>query len=134
MRSPDWWCTVVSSAHDPSQSDQLVPTRTNCKFHKSLLSRSDHCRMKLLYQVGSRGQFFHNLDYRTFGCRRPIKMSLLCQLQMTLPRGYAGGVWGDGSAHERWGAAAARGAAGFESRKIDRRSGGAAARARTPLG
>jgi hypothetical protein len=44
-------------------------------------------------------------------CRRPIKMSLLCQLEMTLPGGFPGGVWGDGSADERWGAGAARGAA-----------------------
>src|SRR6516162_11408143 len=65
-------------------------------------------------------------------CRRPIKMSLLCQLQMTLPEGFPGGVWGDGSADERSGAAAARGAAGVESGKIDGRSGGAAARARAP--
>ena len=26
------------------------------------------------------------------------KMSPVCQLQMTLPRGFSGGVWGDGSA------------------------------------
>jgi hypothetical protein len=57
-------------------------------------------------------------------CRRPIKMSPLCQLQMTLPGGFPGGVWGDGSADERSGAAAARGAAGFASGKIDGRSGG----------
>jgi hypothetical protein len=44
-------------------------------------------------------------------CRRPIKMSLLCQLQMTLPWGFPGGVWGDGSANERWGVAASRGLA-----------------------
>ena len=53
---------------------------------------------------------------------------------MTLPRGFSGGVWGDGSADERWRAAAARGAAGFGSRAIDERGGGTAARARTPSG
>src|SRR6516162_2579411 len=53
---------------------------------------------------------------------------------MTLPEGFPGGVWGDGSADERSGAAAARGAAGFESGKIDGPSGGAAARARAPSG
>src|SRR6516165_3838291 len=57
-------------------------------------------------------------------------MSPVCQLEMTLPREFPGGVWGDGSADERWGAAAARGAAGFGSAKIDGGSGGAAARAR----
>src|SRR5205085_12085075 len=46
-------------------------------------------------------------------CRRPIKMSPLCQLEMTLPWGSLGGVWGDGSANERWRAYAARVAAGF---------------------
>jgi hypothetical protein len=40
-------------------------------------------------------------------CRRPIKMSPLCQLQMTLPGGFPGGVRGDGSFDERWGAVAA---------------------------
>src|SRR5204862_4286000 len=29
-------------------------------------------------------------------CRRPIKMSPVCQLEMTLPWGFLGGVWGDG--------------------------------------
>src|SRR2546429_3672941 len=37
-------------------------------------------------------------------CRCPIKMSPLCHLQMTLPGGFPGGVGGDGSADERWGA------------------------------
>jgi predicted DNA-binding protein (UPF0251 family) len=36
-------------------------------------------------------------------CRRPIKMSPLCHLQMTLPGGFQEGVKGDGSADERWG-------------------------------
>jgi len=52
---------------------------------------------------------------RLFICRRPIKMSPLCQLEMTLPEGFAGVVWGDGSTDERWGADAARSAAGFAS-------------------
>ena len=30
-------------------------------------------------------------------CRRPIKMSPVCQLEMTLPGGFLGSVWGDGS-------------------------------------
>jgi hypothetical protein len=41
-------------------------------------------------------------------------MSPVCQLEMTLPRGFLG-VWGDGSADQRWRAAAARGAARFGS-------------------
>ena len=32
-------------------------------------------------------------------------MSPLCQLEMTLPGDFSGGVWGDGTADERWGAA-----------------------------
>jgi hypothetical protein len=36
-----------------------------------------------------------------------MKMSLVCQLEMTLPGGSPGGVGGDGSADERWGAVAA---------------------------
>src|SRR4051795_8250442 len=29
---------------------------------------------------------FHNISYATNGCRRPIRMSLPCQIDMTLPR------------------------------------------------
>src|SRR5271163_2242341 len=64
--------------------------------------------------------------YATFGCRRPIKMSLLCHLQMTLPWGFPGGVRGDDTADERWGAFAAGGAAGFGSAAADDRGGGPA--------
>jgi hypothetical protein len=46
-------------------------------------------------------------------------MSPACQLEMTLPGGFPGGVRGDGSADERWGAEAARGAAGFGSTAAD---------------
>ena len=45
--------------------------------------------------------------YEARVCRRPIKMSPLCQLEMTLPGGFPGGVRGDGSVDERWGAVAA---------------------------
>ena len=46
-------------------------------------------------------------------------MSPLCQLQMTLPGGFPGGVGGDGSSDERSGAFAAGGAAGFGSAATD---------------
>src|SRR5439155_7888862 len=52
---------------------------------------------------------------------------VVAHVEMTLPRGFAGGVWGDGSADERSRAAAARGAAGFGSAKIDGRSSGSVA-------
>src|SRR5215212_12087662 len=32
---------------------------------------------------------FHNHCYATLQCRCPIKMSLLCQIEMTLPGGFA---------------------------------------------
>src|SRR5215472_16472363 len=67
-------------------------------------------------------------------CRRPIKMSPLCQLEMTLPGGFPGGVRGDGSADERWGADAARGAAGFGSKATNDGGGGPAAGARASSG
>src|SRR6516162_909732 len=63
-------------------------------------------------------------------CRRPIKMSPVCQAETTHPGRLPGGVWDDGSADERWGDAAARGAAGFGSAATDDRGGGTAARAR----
>src|SRR3954467_2967608 len=33
--------------------------------------------------------FFRNRRYAVFPCRRPIKMSLVCQIEMTLPGGFA---------------------------------------------
>ncbi len=59
-------------------------------------------------------------------CRRRIKMSPLCQLEMTLPEGFSGGVGGDDTADERSGAFAAGGAAGFGSAAADERGGGPA--------
>src|SRR5512132_1862741 len=67
-------------------------------------------------------------------CRRRIKMSPLCRLEMTLPRGFPGGVRGDGSADERRGADAARSAAGSGSKTIDDRGGGAIVEARASSG
>jgi len=61
-------------------------------------------------------------------------MSPVCQLEMTLPGGYPGGVGGDGSADERWGADKARGTAGFGSATADDRGGEATAGARAPSG
>src|ERR1700752_2516368 len=80
--------------------------------------------------LSRRTLIFHIELYALNNCRRPIKMSLLCQLQMTLPWGFPGGVWGDSSADERSGAAAARGAAGFGSAGGDARGRGAVARPR----
>src|SRR5678816_2083447 len=56
-------------------------------------------------------------------------MSPLCQIGMTLPADFAGGVWGDDTADERSGAFAVRGAAGFGSRPADGPGGGAIAAA-----
>src|SRR5512134_2430491 len=61
-------------------------------------------------------------------------MSPLCQLEMTLPRGFLGGVRGDGLADERRGADAAGSAAGSGSKTIDDRGGGAIAEARASSG
>ena len=38
--------------------------------------------------------YFHNGSRALVVCRRPIKMSPLCQLEMTLPGGFPGGVRG----------------------------------------
>ncbi len=61
-------------------------------------------------------------------------MSPVCRLEMTLPRGFPGGVWGDGSADERSGVAAARDAAGFGAKAADDGSGGPAVGARAASG
>src|SRR6516225_5346193 len=71
---------------------------------------------------------------RLFICRGPIKMSPLCQLEMTLPGGSAGGIGSDGSADERWGAVAAGSAARSGSETVDDGGSGAAARARAAPG
>src|SRR5512133_1860819 len=73
---------------------------------------------------------YHNLHVLSQKCRRRIKMSPLCRLEMTLPRGFLGGVRGDGLADERRGADAARSAAGSGSKTIDDRGGGAVVEAR----
>jgi hypothetical protein len=65
----------------------------------------------------------HNHCFRNNRCRRPIKMSPVCQLEMTLPWGFPGGVEGDGAADERWGAFAAGGAAGSGSAAVDDNGG-----------
>src|SRR5499427_3862756 len=57
-------------------------------------------------------------------------MSPVCQLQMTLPGGIPGGVGGDGSADERWGAVAAGSAARFGSRTLNDAGGGSVVGAR----
>ena len=67
-------------------------------------------------------------------CRRPIKMSPVCQIEMTLPEDFSGGIRGDGTADERWGADAARGAAGFGSAPADDDGSGAASGARAASG
>src|SRR6516165_2210058 len=68
------------------------------------------------------------------GCRRPIKMSLLCQLQMTLPRGFPGGVGGAGSADEGGGDIAAGSAARSGSEAVNDAGSETAAGARAPSG
>ena len=50
---------------------------------------------------------FQKAPYALGPCRRPIKMSPLCQIEMTLPGDFPEGVWGDGTADERWRAWAA---------------------------
>jgi hypothetical protein len=52
---------------------------------------------------------------------------------MTLPGGFPGGVGGDGSTDERWGAFAAGGTAGSGSETIDERGGWVVAGARAAV-
>jgi hypothetical protein len=59
-----------------------------------------------------------------------MKMSPVCQLQMTLR--FPGGVGGDGSADERWGAIAAGSAARSGPEAVDDGGSGTAAGARDP--
>src|SRR5215471_7798576 len=77
---------------------------------------------------------FHNRCYQAEWCKRPIKMSPVCQLEMTLPGAFPGGVGGDGSADERWGAVAAGSAARFGSGSLNDAGGGSVVGARAPSG
>jgi hypothetical protein len=54
-------------------------------------------------------------------CQRIDDLILVCLIEMTLPEDFSGGIRGDGTADERWGAVAARGAAGFGSAPAGRR-------------
>jgi hypothetical protein len=65
-------------------------------------------------------------------CRRPIKMSPLCHLQMTLPGGFQEGVKGDGSADERWGLTQLEVLRDLDQRRLTTEAAGTAAGARTP--
>jgi hypothetical protein len=58
-------------------------------------------------------------------------MTPLCKVEMTLPEGFPGGLRGEGSADERWGAVASRSAARFGSETVDDGGKGAAARGGT---
>src|SRR5215472_13537526 len=77
---------------------------------------------------------FQNSQNAFDGCKRPIKMSPVCQLEMTLPGAFPGGVGGDGSADERWGAVAAGSAARFGSGSLNDAGGGSVVGARAPSG
>src|SRR3954452_7694297 len=66
--------------------------------------------------------------YETFPCRRPIKMSLLCQIEMTLPGGFAELAY-EPSVLKR---ARSNDGSGFLGRCIGRRAGAAPARRPTP--
>jgi len=61
-------------------------------------------------------------------------MSPVCQLEMTLPGGFPGGVGGDGFSDERSGIFAAGGAAGFGPKATDDDSGRPAFGARAAAG
>jgi hypothetical protein len=45
-------------------------------------------------------------------------MTPLCKVDVTLPGGFPGGVGGDGSADERWGAGAAGSAADLDQKRL----------------
>ena len=71
---------------------------------------------------------FQNVDYALFSCRRPIKMSLLCQLEMTLPGGSAELAY-EPSVLKR---ARSNNGSGFVGRCIGRRAGAALRRGSAP--
>jgi hypothetical protein len=67
-------------------------------------------------------------------CQRIDDLILVCLIEMTLPEDFSGGIRGDGTADERWGADAARGAAGFGSAPANDDGSGAASGARAASG
>src|SRR5262245_56849032 len=87
-----------------------------------------HCGLPVWWRL------LHNTGNLTRICRRPIKMSPVCRLEMTLPGGFPGGVAGDGSSDERWGTFAGGSAAGVGPRATDDESGEPAFGARAASG
>src|SRR3954468_9899111 len=71
---------------------------------------------------------FRNTDYADMTCRRPIKMSLLCQLEMTLPGGFTELAY-EPSVLKR---ARSNNGSGFVGRCIGRRAGAALRRGSAP--
>jgi hypothetical protein len=71
---------------------------------------------------------FPNQSYATCACRRPIKMSLLCQLEMTLPGGFAELTY-EPSVRKR---ARSNKGSGFVGRCIRRRASAALRRGSAP--
>jgi Winged helix-turn helix len=91
----------------------------NCRPSFSIKASPGGCFFGLLLNQSKAGRIFPNRDYAARACRRPIKTSPACQLEMTFPGGFPRGTKGDGSADERWGVVAAGNAArsGSEDQK-----------------
>ncbi len=59
--------------------------------------------------------------YETLTCRRPIKMSLVCQIEMTLPGGFAGLAYEPSVLKRAW----SNKGSGFVGRCIEQRASAA---------
>ena len=105
----------------PGKGREPPPNRKRCASEGTPRSERHLVEIARL----SKRVIFQKPCYPTLWCRRPVKMSPLCQLEMTLPRGFSGGVRGDGSADERRGAGAGRRlpAAAHGAGSRDRRAG-----------
>ena len=72
--------------------------RSGAALRRGLRARPPPDPSTDIFKLGKTLTFVFCVDNR---CSSNIEMTLLCQLQMTLPWDFQGGVWDDGSADKR---------------------------------
>src|SRR5216683_2830847 len=106
--------SLIGQSPQPDGGQPLSRRFLFHSFHSQRLIWGQYSRERSGYnfQHENISAAFQNGAYAAETCRRPFKMSPLCPIEMTLPEDFSGSVWGDGTADERRGVCAARGAAG----------------------
>src|SRR6516165_1630641 len=93
---------ITANAHCLGNSCSVdILNGGECSIQLSENQSGDRVELLNIWRHGGHGNFlsslpailsdraiFHKRAYRSFLCRRPIKMSPACQLEMTLPGGF----------------------------------------------